>query len=145
METRTTEIADLLLDFFPLAYHKFKSDVMRSDDGLLTSSHFQLLLLLKNRGSLSNSEIAEHLQMARPNISTLLAKLIETGYVLKEMDVNDRRYASFRLSNEGVLFLKDQRLKKKEIIRERAQSLTEEEQLRLSASLQELIRLMEKI
>ncbi|MGL4521530.1 MAG: MarR family winged helix-turn-helix transcriptional regulator, partial [Bacilli bacterium] len=123
----------------------FKANVMRSDVPDITASHFQLLLMLKIHGNLSNSELSEQLQMARPNISTLLAKLSELGFVQKETDTADRRYASFSLSEAGTAFLKDQRSKKKKLLSNQLTGLSEQEHERLEVAFQEIISIIGKI
>ena len=54
-------------------------------------SHVQVLAMLQDVGTMSVSEISRRLGIAKPNITPLVDRLYEGGYVDRQHDENDRR------------------------------------------------------
>ena len=54
-------------------------------------SHVQVLAMLHDVGTMSVSEISRRLGIAKPNITPLVDRLLESGLVDRQRDVSDRR------------------------------------------------------
>ena len=54
-------------------------------------SHVQVLAMLQDAGTMSVSEISRRLGIAKPNITPLVDRLLESGLVDRQRDVSDRR------------------------------------------------------
>ena len=60
-------------------------------------SHVQVLAMLQDVGTMSVSEISRRLGIAKPNITPLVDRLFEAGYVDRQHDENDRRVVNIVL------------------------------------------------
>ena len=67
----------------------------------LPMSHFQVLALLEERESMSISEISDYFDIAKPNITPLIDRLIDEGFVERRRDENDRRVVNVVLLPAG--------------------------------------------
>ena len=64
-------------------------------------SHVQVLAMLNDVGTMSVSEISRRLGIAKPNITPLVDRLFESGYVDRQHDENDRRVVNIVLLPAG--------------------------------------------
>ena len=64
-------------------------------------SHVQVLAMLNDAGTMSVSEISRRLGIAKPNITPLVDRLYESGYVDRQHDENDRRVVNIVLLEAG--------------------------------------------
>ncbi|MBQ7886750.1 MAG: MarR family transcriptional regulator [Clostridia bacterium] len=64
-------------------------------------SHVQVLAMLNDVGTMSVSEISRRLGIAKPNITPLVDRLYEAGYVDRQHDENDRRVVNIVLLEAG--------------------------------------------
>ena len=64
-------------------------------------SHVQVLAMLNDVGTMSVSEISRRLGIAKPNITPLVDRLYESGYVDRQHDENDRRVVNIVLMEAG--------------------------------------------
>lgn len=64
-------------------------------------SHVQVLAMLQDAGTMSVSEISRRLGIAKPNITPLVDRLYEAGYVDRQHDENDRRVVNIVLLPAG--------------------------------------------
>ena len=65
-------------------------------------SHVQVLAMLQDAGTMSVSEISRRLGIAKPNITPLVDRLYEAGYVDRQHDENDRRVVNIVLLPAGA-------------------------------------------
>ena len=64
-------------------------------------SHVQVLAMLHDVGTMSVSEISRRLGIAKPNITPLVDRLFECGYVDRQHDESDRRVVNIVLLPAG--------------------------------------------
>ena len=64
-------------------------------------SHVQVLAMLQDMGTMSVSEISRRLGIAKPNITPLVDRLFEAGFVDRQHDENDRRVVNIVLMPAG--------------------------------------------
>lgn len=62
---------------------------------------FVVFELLKTKGPLSVTEIAEYAQMAHPSVITITNKMMDNGYLLSEKDPSDSRKRVLDLSDRA--------------------------------------------
>ena len=65
-------------------------DLVQSEYGI-PLSHVQVLFMLQDAGTMSVSEISRRVGIAKPNITPLVDRLLESGLVDRQRDVSDRR------------------------------------------------------
>ena len=75
-------------------------DIVQKEHGT-PLSHVQVLAMLQDVGMMSVSEISRRLGIAKPNITPLVDRLFEAGYVDRQHDENDRRVVNVVLLPAG--------------------------------------------
>ena len=75
-------------------------DLVESEYGI-PLSHVQVLFMLQDAGTMSVSEISRRLGIAKPNITPLVDRLFEAGFVDRQHDENDRRVVNIVLMPAG--------------------------------------------
>src|SRR5579883_354408 len=73
----------------------------------LTMPQLKVLLLLANSGSAPVSWLAARMSVSPPNITGILDRLEERGWVRRTSDPRDRRIVRIVLSDEGQTLLRD--------------------------------------
>lgn len=76
-------------------------DIIQSEHGI-PLSHVQVLSMLCDCESMSVSEISRRLGIAKPNITPLVDRLLESGLVERKRDINDRRVVNVIIRPEGT-------------------------------------------
>ena len=105
MVTGADSIVDNLFMFFPLFYRKILKYEHISAGVNPVSGQFRLLMMLSNRDKMQPSEIGRNLGISKPNVTTMIDKLIEKGYVSRLHDVRDRRVMHIVISEKGRSFI----------------------------------------
>ena len=94
-------VATTTFEILPLLRKKLlRMDVVQAEHRM-PMSHVQVLAMLGENGALSVSEISRRLGIAKPNITPLIDKLIEEGYVERRRDDSDRRVVNIVLLEKG--------------------------------------------
>ena len=86
-------VANTTFEVLPLLRKKLlRMDVVQAEHNM-PMSQVQMLAMLGENGALSVSEISKRLGIAKPNITPLIDRLIDEGFVERRRDENDRRVA----------------------------------------------------
>ncbi len=105
-------------------------------------SHVQVLAMLSDVGTMSVSEISRRLGIAKPNITPLVDRLFESGYVDRQHDENDRRVVNIVLLPEGEKKLAAIRATIAQQIQQQSDGLTVSEFRELNESLCSVVRIL---
>ena len=108
-------------------------------------SHVQVLAMLQDAGTMSVSEISRRLGIAKPNITPLVDRLFEAGYVDRQHDDSDRRVVNIVLLPAGSEKLAAIRATISRQIQVQAESLTVSEFRELSDSLSSIVRILSSL
>ena len=108
-------------------------------------SHVQVLAMLQDVGTMSVSEISRRLGIAKPNITPLVDRLIESHYVDRIRDAQDRRVVNIVILDEGREKLKCIHETVSNQVRSWAEALTAPEFRSLAESLGSLRHILEKL
>ncbi|MBR3504403.1 MAG: MarR family transcriptional regulator [Clostridia bacterium] len=108
-------------------------------------SHFQVLSLLEERGSMSVSEISDYFDIAKPNITPLVDRLVGAGLVDRVRSNTDRRVVFIVILDEGRARLNAIREMLTENVEEWKNALTDEEFQLLAESMGNVVALLKKI
>jgi len=131
-ESNINKAVENLMAIYPLL-HRSISRPLRSNCTLTPGVAF-ILGLLKNNGILSMSEIGKKLAMPKPNVTTLVDRLIAENLAERLSDENDRRIINIRITEKGIetfFFLKKEI---SEELQRRLEVLSEKEIENLSIS-----------
>ncbi len=70
--------------------------------------HFEIMHVLKNEGTLHPAKIGEKLELAKAQMTQLIDKLVELGFVKRETCSDDRRTINITLTDKGRKVLDEQ-------------------------------------
>lgn len=99
-DSNINNVIENLMAIYPLL-HKSIARPLRSS-GSLTPGIVYILGLLKNNNTLSMSEIGQKLAMPKPNVTTLVDKLIAENMAERLPDENDRRIINIKITEKGI-------------------------------------------
>ena len=91
--------------------------------GALSPSQGAALATIARHGPLTPSELATRERIQRPTATRVLARLEETGLVLRAPDPADRRSSLVTVSPAGAALLEEQRTRKDAFLSERVEAL----------------------
>lgn len=105
-----------MLDNLFLLYQLFQKNVLKykTSNGPIKMSfaHYLTLIILKERGDLSISEIGNLIGMKKQNMTYLTNKLVEDGLIQRLHDMSDRRVIKIALTSKGEEYLEEWRKSK---------------------------------
>ena len=108
-------------------------------------SQIRVLFYLKGHGEITMSTLAHNLHISRPNLTPIIDKLLEDGYVERNANTKDRRILLISLSEKGWKFLEEMNKMVIENFKERIKSLSDEEIVVLNESAKHFLEIMKKI
>lgn len=82
--------------------HKKLFDSMREKTGLGRSAHRMLMILSASEGTISQTYIADRLEISTAAVAVMLKKLESDGYIQRSVNQNDSRFNSIELTKKGA-------------------------------------------
>lgn len=107
--------------------------------------HFEIMKILEEAGTLHVARIGEKLQIARPQMTRLIDRLVDLNIVRRDFSQSDRRMINVTLTAKGQAILKEHDSDIKNATKEMLSGLTDEELRDLSASLRRLRDIFSKL
>ena len=146
-EKEFEKMVDNILIFYPLLYRKIKSSINEEKSLKYGKSdgYYQILGILVSLGPLPISEIGRHIHISKPNMTTLIDKLVSDNFVKRLRSDKDRRVVIIEITDEGKRFLFEARKVVEGNIKKNLSSLNEEELKTLNESLENIKKLALKI
>jgi len=130
---------------FRLVRRKVVKPTLADTNVEFKSLHFEIMHVLKNEGTLHPAKIGEKLLVAKAQMTHLIDKLVDLGFVKREMCADDRRTINLTLTDEGRKTLDEQDNLVIGAVEDNMASLSEEELENLSKSLRNLRDTLQKI
>ena len=93
---------------FRLIRRKLVMTTLADTDVDIKLLHFEIMRVLKEEGTLHPVKIGEMLLIAKAQMTHLIDKLEEKGFVKREMDASDRRTINITLTEKGSKVLEEQ-------------------------------------
>jgi len=109
------------------------------------SSDFKVMRILMRHGPLPMSRIGVWLGISKPNMTSIIDKLIAEGRVERRQDPKDRRVVEVNLTQKGQSYMHDCWREARESIRTKLSALSEEEIDTLYASLENIRVILPKL
>ena len=100
----------------------------------ISASALSALIRLDALGSLRITELAEREQLTQPGMTTLINRLEDAGYAIREADPADGRAVRVTITPAGAARVVAHRDSRAAIIRERIDELSAEDQAALAAA-----------
>ena len=142
-------VADDLFSTIPLIGRSIRRKLLKAalnsfhED--IAPPHFEIIKLLEEAGTLHIAEIGERLQIARPQMTHLIDKLVELEIAERQTGTEDRRMIDVTLTEKGKSLIKEHDSQIRKATMEALSALTLGELKDLSDSLRTLRELFSKL
>ena len=123
---------------FRLVRRKLTMTTLADTDVDIKLLHFEIMRVLKEEGTLHPAKIGDRLLIAKAQMTHLIDKLVELGFVTREMDAIDRRTINLTLTGKGEKVLEEQDYLVINAVRDNMASLSDVELEALTNSLRSL-------
>lgn len=129
-----------LLSIPPLIFRSTRRRLIKTtlSDMNITHRHFEIMILLEEKGTLHVSEIGGKLQIAKAQMTKLIDRLVAMNIVERTTDITDRRTFNVTLTEQARAILQEHKNSLMRTIQETMSRLTDEELESLSVSLRNL-------
>jgi DNA-binding MarR family transcriptional regulator len=121
MQTTVSEIE--LAPRLRMAIMRSARRLRQEAGGALSPSQGAALATIARHGPLTPSELAAREKIQRPTATRVLARLEETGLVMRAADPADRRSSLLTVTPAGAALLEEQRTRKDAFLSERLEAL----------------------
>ena len=142
-------VTEDLLSIPPLIFRGIRRKLLKTAlvniDVDISPLHFGIMKLLHDVGTLHVAEIGERLQVARPQMTHLVDKLVDKELVERQTDTIDRRMVNVMLTDKGKTTIEEHDSNIRKAIKENLSCFTDEELDDLSDSLRKLRDLLSKL
>jgi len=142
-ENKLSAVVDNIISMKPLFYKTLGKPIPQSIN--ITPGEYYAMLYLKKYESLSMTDLGKILFISKPNVTSLINKLILKDFVIRLSDELDRRIIIIKLSEKGILFVEKYNKKYMDHLRRRLMSLSDNELELFSVSLQNVKDMLSKI
>jgi len=143
------KVSIYLLSVPPLLYRKTRRKItlpsVEELDRYITRLHIEILLLLRDEGTLRVTETGKRLQIAKAHMTQLVNTLVDLNLVSRETDLTDRRAINITLTQKGKKFIASRENIMLNHIQEIISTLTDQELEELYGSLKTMHDILSKI
>lgn len=144
-EKNLTKISE---DFFVLMMLLHKKIIKLEDfmkNMAIPPSHVKVVFYLAQNGPSSVSSIARDLCISKPNMTPIIDKLLEYGYVTRYEDPKDRRVIIIEITDKAHEVFKMKKDLMKGFLQEKLSVLPDEDLIALRGAIYEFKRVMSKL
>jgi DNA-binding MarR family transcriptional regulator len=142
-------IAADLFSVPPLIFRGIRRRLLRTAvvdiDLDISPLHFEIMVLLREAGTLHVAGIGERLNIARAQMTHLIDRLVDLGIVKRQMNKADRRMTNIMLTRKGAAIIDEHLIRIGNAIRETLSCLTREDLENLADSLRKLRDILSKL
>ena len=143
-EDRLDSIAENILLFFPLFYRNILRLAQARTKKNPINMQVRMLFMLAHSGMMQPSEIGIRMGISKPNVTSLVDKLIENGYVERRHDDKDRRVIHIAVTDQGRKFVVKRLQLVRNIIKKNLSGLDHDELDSLNLALDTFRRIISK-
>ena len=146
--TSSPQLIETMRRFMDIAVHysmRASGHFMKAKG--LSTPQFSILMQLHHRGACGMSKVSEQFEITPAAASQLVDKLVQSGWVLREEDPQDRRAKSLKLTAKGMELIQQGIADRYHWVEPMTAKLTAEERAKVSEALNimtEAAREMEK-
>jgi DNA-binding MarR family transcriptional regulator len=135
MQTSMDECTREVIETVPLMMRTIRTELRKHGAQELSVPQFRTLnYLSRNKGS-SLSEVAEHIGLTLPSMSTLIDGLVNRNLATRRTHPHDRRRMTLELTNRGETILGSARGATNDYLARKLQSLSLEDQNKVAESM----------
>ena len=123
------EPAREILDVVPLAMRVIRKQLRKHSAQLLSVPQFRTLLFISRNKGVSLSQVADHIGLTLPSMSTLVDGLVIRDFVVRRTHQDDRRRMNLTLTERGETTVQSARKKTQDYLKERLSLFSEAERV----------------
>lgn len=135
------DVSDFLIDYMQVIHKKIFKGIKPD----YTRHQMRLLHNLEMHGEHAMKYFGQKMMISKPNMTTLVDRLVEDDLIERIPDENDRRKINIRLSSNGKEVLKKQKEIFKQGIEDKLSVLTKEDIELLSSSFKNIKEVFDKL
>lgn len=139
------EAGENILSMTIVMHSKFVNFHTISKTCEVPQSYIRVLFILKKFRAMTMSELAKVMVISKPNLTPVIDRLIEDGYVERRPGPKDRRKLVISLTDQGRAYLEEVEAKMKEHTADKLESLTEEDLDALNEASGKIIEIIRKL
>ncbi|EOS58549.1 MULTISPECIES: MarR family winged helix-turn-helix transcriptional regulator [Paenibacillus] len=120
------------------SFRKVKSELMHHQELGLTGPQFHTLMLIAKKSNCNVSYLADKLEVKPSAITVMVDRLVQSGFVERRHDEQDRRAVLLSVTERGAEVLAEARKKSREVLKTHLSVLSQQE-------LEMMITILEKL
>ncbi|MCY6484908.1 MarR family transcriptional regulator [Clostridium aestuarii] len=143
MESR--EVSKQFIKFLISIRNFFKDHTNHDKKSDVTHQQFATLMTIKQLSKTSLKELSKEIKVSKSSLCIMMNKMVDEGYVERQIDTEDRRNTFYELSSKGYELVEveiDKRINK---LSERIDKLSEERKEKFYECLVEIEQILEEI
>lgn len=145
IEEETNEIAEKLSQLIPLFTKKFLRPFELQTKNITSPLQLHVMLILKEKELLTMSDISKEMDVSKQQMTPIINKLHDAGFVNREHDKIDKRSVNISLTRVGVDFIENLCNDINSIMKQKIVCLGQDDLQSLHHALNDLYRIMHKI
>jgi DNA-binding MarR family transcriptional regulator len=147
MSLKIEQIAANWIQLLPQFYNKMnKSNTSQKKQSDLTHLQFHILEeLFQEKAGISMTQLANNISISKQQLTPLMNKLEELGYVVRVKDDSDKRMTKINLSEEGKRIVSKRWEEFHAVLCDRIQTLSEDDLIDLDYSISKLNRIISRL
>lgn len=138
------QLSGLLIELWPMMRKRLVHLNALQAESNMPASHIQLLVMLSHEESLSITQISERFEIAKPNITPMVDRMISEGLVMRIRSNEDKRIVSVVICDKGRECLNRICENARRILGNWAEDMSAEDLEALYASIQTIMRLVNR-
>ena len=141
--TVTSQIDPTLVSGLRLVLMRLARRLRQQAEGDVTPSMLSALSSVDRAGPITLGELAAVEKITAPTMTTIISRLVDGGFLTKEVDAKDRRITRVGVSAEGKKFLSKNRSRKDAYLAKRLARLSPDDLATLSKAVTILESMLE--
>lgn len=140
-------ISDIFTGLRPLIISQFIRPLKEREKSAGPHGYINVMHCIMSKGSepVSMTDLAGLACVAKPNLTTIVDRLLEEGLVERSPDPNDRRIVNIILTQGGLEVLNNQHLEFRQFMEQKISILEDNDLIKLKDALEDLTAVLGKI
>lgn len=134
-----------LIDLLVLIHNKLLNPDEMVKGSIIPPSHMKVIFYLSKKKTMSVSNVAKCLDISKPNMTPIIDKLINEGFVHRYTDPNDRRRINIELTEKAYSFINDKKLEMKSNLMQKISILDDNDLIKLSSIINDMTEILLKL
>lgn len=145
MEKENNRIAEKLSDLLPLLARKLMRPLEQHTRNLTSPLHMHALNILGEQESFTMTELSNEMNASKQQMTPIIDKLVDSGFVQRKHDDIDRRSIKISLTPDGFEFLNNLNQEIAAIVKGKIECLDKDDLISLDNALDNLYRIINKL